>query len=559
MHLSPTDASEVSNIIKNFKNKATLDTKIGPLKIANESFDFTSTIATLVNKSFEQGIFPEHLKIAKVVPIHKEGCRMDVANYRPISLLSSFSKIYEKIMHSRVIEFLDKNDLLYEMQYGFRPGRSCEHALLNAQNLILNSLSKKEISMLLLIDFSKAFDLIEHSILLKKLEHYGIRGIVLEWFKSYLDKRQQYVAVNGAESSTKLIQYGVPQGSILGPILFIIYINDLPSISNLAKFIMYADDANIIITGTDMDEIYQKFETISTIFVDWVDLNGLTLNLKKTKYMVFHRQKNLKVDREFKISGKAIDRETEARFLGVIVDDKLTWSKHISTVKTKMARYIGIMYKLKHVLPLKARIQIFQSMVQSHLNYCSLIWGFSAKSNIELLFRNQKKAMRAVMPGYVNYFYKEGKIPTHTKKSFYEYNILTIHGIVVKNALIFMHKINYLTELLPKSIRETIPENKPSLNSNYENSITWLNKYSQGHFNSSVFSKGPLLAITSKNTGIITPSNIYSIEMYKKAAKTMLLESQNEGESDNWPNFLLNSIPGLRKSSRLRTTPEFYS
>ena len=188
-----------------------------------------------------------------------------------------------------------------------------------------------------------------------------------------------------------------------------------------------------------MDEIIRNFETISTLLVNWVDLNGLALNLKKTKYMIFHRQ-HLQLDREFKISGKVIDRETEVRFLGVIVDDKLTWSKHISTVKTKMARYIGIMYKLKHVLPLKARIQIFQSMVQSHLNYCSLIWGFAAKSNIELLFRNQKKAMRAVMPGYVNYFYKEGKIPTHTKESFYKYNILTIHGIIIKNALIFMHK-----------------------------------------------------------------------------------------------------------------------
>ena len=238
---------------------------------------------------------------------------------------------------------------------------------------------------------------------------------------------------------------------------------------------------------------------------------------------------------------------------------KSNWSKHISTVKTKMARYIGIIYKLKHVLPLKARIQIFQSMVQSHLNYCSLIWGFAAKSNIELLFRNQKKAMRAVMPGYVNYFYKEGKIPTHTKESFYKYNILTIHGIIIKNALIFMHKIKHFPELLPKSIRETIPENAPTLNSAHDNSTAWLEKYGQGYFNSSIFSKGPLLAITSNNIGITTPSSISYFKIYKTAVKKMLLELHNEGESDIWPNFLLYSIPGLRKSTRQRKTPDFYS
>ena len=149
---------------------------------------------------------------------------------------------------------------------------------------------------------------------------------------------------------------------------------------------------------------------------------------------------------------------------------------------TKMARYIGIMYKLKHVLPLKVRIHIFQSMVQSHLNYCSLflVWGFSAKSNIKLIFRNQKKATRAVMPGYVNYFYKEGKIPTHTNESFYKYKILTIHGLIVKNVLIFMHKVNHFPELLPKSIYETIPEKVPTSYSIHENSRVWLKRYGQG-------------------------------------------------------------------------------
>ena len=168
MHLSSVDAGEVYKVIQSFKNKSTRDTKIESLKVANSSYVFTSTLALIINKSFQQGIFPDQMKIAKVVPIHKEGSKTDVGNYRPISLLTSFSKIYEKLMHVRILKFLDSNNSLFEMQYGFRPGRSCEHALLNAQNSLLESLSKRQISLLLLIDFSKAFDMVEHSILLKK-------------------------------------------------------------------------------------------------------------------------------------------------------------------------------------------------------------------------------------------------------------------------------------------------------------------------------------------------------------------------------------------------------
>ena len=557
IYLRVTSAGEVHSIIKTFKNKATLDTKISPLKIANENRAFTETLATLINSSFEQGIFPDSLKTAKVVPIHKDGPKTDVSNYRPISLLDSFSKIYEKLMHQRIIEFLDKNNILFDMQYGFRPGRSCEQALLNAQNSILNSLSKREITMLLLIDFSKAFDMIEHQVLLTKLEHYGVRGVALDWFKSYLSGRRQYVSVNGATSSVKPIKYGVPQGSILGPLLFVIYINDLPNISKYAKFILYADDANILLTGKDTEEILKKFDTIALSILKWVNTNGLALNLKKTKCMIFSRQQVF-INREIKIGGVIIDREKEARFLGVIVDDKLNWSKHIATVKAKMARYVGMMYKLKYFLPLKARIQIFQSFVQSHLNYCSIVWGFAAKSNIELLFRNQKKAMRAVMPGFVNYFYKDGKMPAHTKTSFHEYGILSVHGIITKNALIFMHKIRHFPSLLPPSIRETIPHNAPIVGSNHENCSNWLEKYGQACYTSSIFGKGPLLAITDTNTELTTLPSILSLNIYEKLVKLELLKQQNIGDPENWPNFLLYAIPGLRKSCRNRTQPDYY-
>ena len=366
-------SDETYNIIKNFKNKSTLDIRISSLKIANTSIKFADTLAKIIDKSFTEGVFPEQLKSARVVPIHKEGLR---------TLLASISKVYEKLMHSRIINFLDSNNSLYDMQYGFRSGRSCEHALLKAQHILLESLSKKQISLLLLIDFSKAFDMVEHTILLRKLEHYGIRGLALKWMTSYLNNRSQFVSLSGVNSSIKHMQYGVPQGSILGPLLFIIYINDLPNIFNRAKFILYADDANIIINGANIADIVQQLNELCNILPYWVISNGLALNLKKTKYMLFSRQ-NIELPDEFKILNKKIDRVKEVRFLGVIVDEKLNWSAHIKTLKSKKSRYIGILCKIKKLLPIQAKMQIFQSLIQSHLNYCSIVWGFTHYYKVE--------------------------------------------------------------------------------------------------------------------------------------------------------------------------------
>ena len=269
------------------KNKATLDTKVSALKIASENTKFIQILAKIITASFEEGVFPQSLKLARVVPVYKSGPKTEVSNYRPISLLTSFSNIYEKLMHNRIVNFMEANNSLHEMQYGFRSGRSCEHALLKAQSLLLDSLNKNQVSLLLLIDFSKAFDLVDHSILLQKLQHYGIRGKAHNWFKSYLNGREQFVSVNGSDSSKKRMNYGVPQGSILGPLLFIIYINDIPGILKVAKFILYADDANIILSGKNINEIDEQHSLLNTELLKWVDSNGLLLNLKKTNYMFF--------------------------------------------------------------------------------------------------------------------------------------------------------------------------------------------------------------------------------------------------------------------------------
>ena len=243
----------------------------------------------------------------------------------------------------------------------------------------------------------------------------------------------------------------------------------------------------------------------------------------------------------------------EARFLGVIMDDKLTWGSHITAVRMKMARYIGVMYKIKGQLPMKVRIQLYHSFVQSYLNFCSLVWGFASKTHIESLFRRQKQGIRAIMPGYVNYRYKDGQLPSHTKSSFYNNCILTVQGLIVKNALILMHKAKHFPLSLPYSVINMFPDNMPSLGSDCDTSAAWLAVYGNMNFRSSIFYKGPLLAINDINVDITTLPSLFSINLYKKSANRKMLEMQNLGNDEEWPNFLLYSIPGLRRSPRTRS------
>ena len=452
---------EIEKIISSLRNKATSDLAIQPLKFVSR--EIAPIIQHLVNTSLEQGIFPDLLKCAKVIPLHKSGSRTDVTNYRPISLLSCFSKIYEKVMHKRLINFLEENKILFESQYGFRALHSCEHALLEAQNYINLALDRKQIAVLLLIDFSKAFDMVDHDILLNKLEHYGIRGTMLAWFKSYLTGRQQYVHVNNINSDNLNLKYSVPQGSILGPVLFILYINDLPNISTAAKYIFFADDANIIITGNNYLEIQEKIDSLLVAIDKWVTLNGLKLNVKKTKFMIFSNRREGANGLDIRLNGVVLERVASERFLGVILESGLTWKIHISKLASKISRNAGILYKLKGLVPDNVLKTVYNSLIQSHLNYCSNVWGLGSKSSINRIFTAQKKAVRASENKFNNGFYNSetGELPCHTKEIFTRNKFLTVHNLIAKNCLAAMHKIYLNTS--PTKISSLFQCNKPVL------------------------------------------------------------------------------------------------
>ena len=209
-------------------------------------------LCKIINLSFEKGIFPEAIKLARVIAIFKKGSTQDINNYRPISLLSIFDKIIEKLMYSRLYKFLDEHKILYDLQFGFRKNKSTIHSLIQITEQIKCSIEKGMYGCGVFIDLKKAFDTVNHSILLSKLEHYGIRENALHWFTSYLSNRKQYVYNNGYSSEVKTIKCGVPQGSVLGPLLFLLYINDLPNVSNKMRFFLIADDTNLYYESNDL-------------------------------------------------------------------------------------------------------------------------------------------------------------------------------------------------------------------------------------------------------------------------------------------------------------------
>ena len=350
-----------------------------------------------MNQSFQSGIFPDKLKIAKVISTSKKGNPELPSNYRPISLLPIFSKIFEKVMYKRLHRFLEIHKVLYSLQFGFQEDHSIDHALVSLTEAVRSTLDNKRLGCGIFIDLQKAFDTVNHRILLSQLEHYGIRGCALEWFRSYLSDGKQYVSVNGSNSNLLSITCGVPQGSVLGPLLFLIYINDLPNVSKKLTFYLFADDTNIYYESKDLFNLIKIVNKELRLVKKWLDANKLSLNIDKTNYIIFHSSSvNVPSGSDIKIGEKHIKRVKFVKLLGLLLDEHLSWKYHLSELSKKLARTCGMFFKIRNLLPLDVLFCLYNALFLPFLQYGLIVWGQTYASYIDPIFKLQKKAVRAI-------------------------------------------------------------------------------------------------------------------------------------------------------------------
>ena len=335
--LKACNQSEIAELINNFSNSKSCGPFSIPTKILKEfSQYFIEPITVIVNKSLEEGIFPQLLKFASVCPIFKKNDKTKCANYRPISLLSNLSKNFERIMYNRIESFLNDFEIIYNLQFGFRKRYSTNHALLSIVEQIRSKLDNKTFSCGVFVDLEKAFDTVNHKILISKLDHYGIRGKANNWIKSYLTNRTQTVTTNGFKSSNLNITCGVPQGSILGPLLFIIYINDMHKALDKCLVHHFADDTNLLFSHKDPKIIKKVMNKELQYLFEWLCANRLSLNVGKTEFILF-RPPRIKLENRIILTlhGTKLYASNKIKYLGLILDDRLTWKYHIDELSKK--------------------------------------------------------------------------------------------------------------------------------------------------------------------------------------------------------------------------------
>ena len=333
-----------------------------------------------------------------IIPIFKKGSRLVPSNYRPISLLSNINKILEKLVFSRLYKFLELHNCLYELQYGFRGKHSTNHALISISESIREAIDNNKHVCGIFVDFQKAFDTVNHDILLKKLNYYGIRGCTNDWFRSYLSERKQFVCILGFDSQKKTILHGVPQGSVLGPLLFLIYINDLQKSIKNSKVYHFADDTNLLNTSNSYKKLIKDVNADLKSLYLWLLANKISLNRDKTELLFFKKSGNKfsYSDSEIKLNGTRLYPTDHIKYLGIYLEESLSGVYHCNELIKKLRRANGMLAKIRHYVPENELKSIYYAIFNSLMIYGCQVWGQNKNTAVKKIFQQQKYAVRII-------------------------------------------------------------------------------------------------------------------------------------------------------------------
>lgn len=450
LFFNPITENELISAINSLKTKASPgDDNISAKLLKDNHIYLLKPLLHLINLIFEKGTYPEILKKAVIVPIYKTGDRLNKENYRPIAMTSSVSRLFEKCIKLRLDSFLNTNNILSKSQYGFLSGVSSEEAMVHVTDYVLQNYNNKFKTLGIFVDLARAFDTVAHEILLKKLEDIGVRGLAHSLFESYLKNRTQRIRINDSLSKTGTVEFGVPQGTVLGPTLFSLYINDLFSVlpNENSECVCYADDTVILVRGKSWPETFQRAEDHISKVRLWMDQNLLTMNVNKTVHMAFSmnnpggvihpelRVHNFECVMDMSVCRceETILAKDSVKYLGVFIDKNLRYETHVNYITKKIRKTVHKFYQLREFLSLKLLKMTYQALIESVLMYGLSVWGSACCSILHRLNITQKYIIKIFMN-------RNRRYPSDLL--FKEADLLPVRQLYVKGTLRFMKKCN---------------------------------------------------------------------------------------------------------------------